>query len=97
MEYDTQLSQQIDLLEKLREEGRRVIEEIQESDSELLQQRGPKITENVQVVSPRGEGTKGRSGPIVNYRESENGSGKWTIVGRRGRIKTNQTATADGR
>lgn len=52
VEYDSQLSQQIDLLEKLREEGRRVIEETQESGSDFPLQWGPKITQNVQVPPP---------------------------------------------
>lgn len=86
LEYDTQLSQQISLLEKLREEGRRIIEETQESGSDVPPRQGPRILENVQAAPPL-RGTEyqpwARTGP--SKPEVDNGSGGWTTVDKRGR------------
>lgn len=92
LEYDAQLSRQINLLEKLREEGRKVIEETQESGSDLPLQRGPRIVENFQVAPPLRGGMADQSRATINQSELEveSGSGGWTAVDRRGRERGNQ-------
>lgn len=71
--YDDHLSEQISLMEKIRDEGQRKIGEAQESGSDLPMRKerprkgrqhrpGPRITGNTQVVPPRGEQTSGIAG-----------------------------------
>lgn len=77
--YDDHLSQQIELMEKIREEGRKRIVETQESGSDhpgrsggtegRKQRPDPKIVENIQLVPPHDNDT----------------DGDWTTVTKRGR------------
>lgn len=61
MAYDEQLSQQMDLIQKIREVGRRRIEEVTVSEFDLPKGQardgrrcaGPWIVGNIQVVPPR--------------------------------------------
>lgn len=66
MAYDEQLSQQMDLIQKIREVGRRRIEETTGSESDLPKERmrdgkrsfGPRVVSNTQVAPPQGSGTE---------------------------------------